>query len=450
MKFKSYAGKDLAEIVPRIRDELGPDAVILKQRQTQSGGVGGFFSRRGVEVLAADRAPADVVAAPDGGAVAAPPAPAPQPQAQGASDSGPSAAALLAETFAEALNEHVARTGGDAAPAPAPQEEDAMPAARMLRERREETSAYVPPPAPPTRGANAIRLEAVPQPERGLHIAPLPVFARGDELDEEGSDLLLELERAGVSGEIARRLVDEVVLHVQPFSARPLRELARDRIAARIRTEQGWTPDGSPRRIAIVGPTGVGKTAAVVRLAAAWAEAGLSVGLVSVAPELSEEPHPLTARLGAIAGSEADRLLAYVGGNDLARVASPMDAARALQRFGDRDVMLIDTPGVGIASDARLEAIGCSLIGLEPHEVHAALPLALAGREADAAIGVLSRLGANRVLVTKTDEARFAGGLLDLASRSALPLSYMTCGLGIPGDMAPADGGSIARRILPI
>ena len=169
-----------------------------------------------------------------------------------------------------------------------------------------------------------------------------------------------------------------------------------------------------------------------------------------VAPELSEDPHPLTARLGAIAGSESDRLLAYVGGNDLARVASPVDAARALQRFADRDVMLIDTPGVGIANDARLEAIGCSLIGLEPHEVHAALPLALAGREADAAIGVLSRLGANRVLVTKTDEARFAGGLLDLASRSALPLSYMTCGLRIPGDMAPADGGSIARRILPI
>ena len=440
MKFKSYSGKDLAELVPRIRDELGPDAVILKQRQTQSGGVGGFFSRRGVEVLAADRAPADAVAAPGGGAVAAPPAPAPQPQPQpeGASDGGPSAAALLAETFAEALNEHVARTGGDAAPAPAAHEEDAMPAARMLRERREETSAYVPPPAPPTRGANAIRLDAVPRPERGLHIAPLPVFARGDDLDEEGSDLLLELERAGVSGEIARRLVDEVVLHVQPFSARPLRELARDRIAARIRTEQGWAPDGSPRRIAIVGPTGIGKTAAVVRLAAAWAEAGLSIGLVTVAPELSEEPHPLTARLGAIAGSEADRLLAYVGGNDLARVASPMDAARALQRFADRDVMLIDTPGVGIASDARLEAIGCSLIGLEPHEVHAALPLALAGREADAAIGVLSRLGANRVLVTKTDEARFAGG----AARPRQPLGAAP----VVHDLRPAHPGRHGSR----
>ena len=219
MKFKSYAGKDLAEIVPKIREELGPDAVILKQRQTQSGGVGGFFSRRGVEVLAADRAPADAVGTPGGGAVAAPPAPARPAARRGASDGGPSAEALLAETFAAALNEHVARTGGETAPAPAAEEEDAMPAARMLtsaaRRRSPTRRRLRRPRAAPTPSGST----PCPQPERGLHIAPLPVFARGDELDEEGSDLMLELERAGVSSEIARRLVDEVVLHVQPFAS---------------------------------------------------------------------------------------------------------------------------------------------------------------------------------------------------------------------------------------
>ncbi len=110
-------------------------------------------------MLAADRAPADAVGAPGGGAVAAPPAPAtpaPRPRAGAASDGGPSAEALLAETFAAALKEHVARTGGeDDAPRRAAEEEDAMPAARMLHERREETMAYTPPAPPPTRGANA-------------------------------------------------------------------------------------------------------------------------------------------------------------------------------------------------------------------------------------------------------------------------------------------------------
>ena len=298
MKFKSYAGKDLAEIVPRIREELGPDAVILKQRQTavrrrrrlllapRRRGAGrrpraGRRRRRARRRRRRRAARAGAAAAARGERPTAARAPRRcwprrSPQA-----------------LQRARRPHRRRGRAGAAP---PEEEDAMPAARhAARAPRGDDGLRAAAP-PPTRGANAIRLDAVPRPERGLHIAPLPVFARGDELDEEGADLLLELERAGVSGDIARRLVDEVVLHVQPFSARPLRELARDRIAARIRTEQGWTPDGSPRRIAIVGPTGVGKTAAVVRLAAAWAEAGLSVGLVTVAPELSERAAPADGR----------------------------------------------------------------------------------------------------------------------------------------------------------
>jgi flagellar biosynthesis protein FlhF len=241
-----------------------------------------------------------------------------------------------------------------------------------------------------------------------------------------------------------------VRLHVRPFGGGILRELARDRIAARIRVEQGWARDGGPRRVAVVGPSGVGKTSAVVRMAAAWAEAGLSVGLIIAAHDATEEAHPLAVRLGAVGGSEADRLLAYIGGADLARVTSPLEATRALQRFADRDVVIVDTPGMGVGADARMEAIGRILQGIDPHEVHAALPLALSGREADAALAVLARLGADRLLVTKTDEARFAGPLFDLASRTALPLSYLSTGPRVPGDLCPADGGSIARRILPI
>jgi flagellar biosynthesis protein FlhF len=449
VKFKSYAGKDLSEIVPKIREELGPDAVILKQRKVQTGGLGGFFAKQGLEVLAADRAPADgampeLAQAPTATIVA-------NGHVDVAADGGQDAAALLAETFSQALQERVERLGADAelpaTPVAPIEAEEAQPAAQALLARREDQNGYEPPRPRP---AGTLRVEAETRPTGGLHIAPLPQFGRDLTLDEESEDLLLELERASVSPDVARALVEELRLHVRPFSSAPLRDLARDRIAARIRTEQGWASDGSARRIAIVGPSGVGKTSAIVRLAAAWAQAGLTVGLVSVAPDPEGEVHPLAMRLGTLAGSEAERVLAYIGGADLARAASPLDAGRAVQRFADRDVVLIDTPGVGVAPDGRLEAVGRILVGSEPHEVHAALPLGLAPREADAALAVLARLGADRVLVTKTDEARFAGPLLDLASRSDLPLSYLTTGPRIPGDLSPADGGSIARRILPI
>ncbi len=228
------------------------------------------------------------------------------------------------------------------------------------------------------------------------------------------------------------------MLHVQPFATRRCATSPATASPPASARSRAGRRTAAARRIAIVGPTGVGKTAAVVRLAAALGRGRPHRSAWScVAPELSEgEPHPLTARLGAIAGSEAERVLAYVGGNDLARVASPVDAARALQRFADRDVVLIDTPGVGIANDERLEAIGCSLIGLEPHEVHAALPLALArprGRRRH------RRAVAPRRQPRAGDEDR-RGALRRRAARPGQPLGRCRCptwrcGLRIPGDI---------------
>src|SRR3954468_19084722 len=46
----TYRGRSLEELVPRIRQELGDDAVIVARRETTSGGVGGFFAKREIEV----------------------------------------------------------------------------------------------------------------------------------------------------------------------------------------------------------------------------------------------------------------------------------------------------------------------------------------------------------------------------------------------------------------
>ena len=85
-----------------------------------------------------------------------------------------------------------------------------------------------------------------------------------------------------------------------------------------------------------------------------------------------------------------------------------------------------------------------------PNETHAAVPLGIAEREVAAMLSRLSRVGANRLLVTKTDEARFAGPLHGLATVYDLPFSYLACGPRVPGDLVAADGVSIAERILPI
>src|SRR5215218_1038451 len=49
-EIKTYRGASLEEVLPKIRDELGPDAVIMRQREGIVGGVGGFFGKKCVEV----------------------------------------------------------------------------------------------------------------------------------------------------------------------------------------------------------------------------------------------------------------------------------------------------------------------------------------------------------------------------------------------------------------
>src|SRR3984957_19976939 len=49
---RTYRGRTLEEILPQVREELGPDAIILREREGLVGGVGGFFAQRFIEVEA--------------------------------------------------------------------------------------------------------------------------------------------------------------------------------------------------------------------------------------------------------------------------------------------------------------------------------------------------------------------------------------------------------------
>ena len=450
MRMKTYAGRSLAEIVPQIRDELGSGAVILKQRPIRTGGVGGFFAKTGIEVLAAEGDPAEAgaVAAP----ASAPAAPAAPPSASATATAtavaarpqldvqdGESREALLRETFAEALRAHA-----EPLEEPEVEEEQFLAAAAGGATARVAAGAAY---GGRTRPMEQVRIGASRTGRGRLRIAPEPVDA--PPLDDEASDLALELERAGLAPDAAEALVREVRLHVEPFAAGRLRDLVRRRIASRFRIEQGFEPDGAARRIAVVGASGVGKTTSIANLAAGYTAAGLMVGIVVVDRPVSDA-HPMLPRLGATAGSEADRALAYMAGADVLRVGSAAEMRRGMQRLAVRDVVVIDTPGLAVGDEQGMAHLKSLLEAAGPHETHAAVPLGIAEREAAAMLSRLARAGANRLLVTKTDEARFAGPLYGLATVYDLPFSYLGCGPRVPGDLVAADGVSIAERILPI
>jgi flagellar biosynthesis protein FlhF len=442
MKLKTYVGRSLEELAPQIRDELGPEAVILSQRQGLKGGVGGFFGTKSIEVLAADRMPTEEQTA---AALAGEPMPADDDSATGYSFAPEVESPIEAETETDAeraalvvaaLGEMRARqtpAKQAAAAYTAPIEDFELPdfagSIGPVEEPFEPESASDP---------IVVELREAKQGE-GMRIAPRAADETHATSSDDAIELLDELDRAGVAVEIARAVVEAAERHLRPFKPdAPLRELVRARIRSVVRIESGWSGEGQ-RTLAVAGPSGAGKTTILLKLAERYCAAGLSVGLIALEPVADSG---IRTRSVESMGES----LAF----DVRRAAS-VSAVRAARRaFADHDAVLIDTPGSAIADPEAREALELLLRECKVDELHAVLPLGLADRELAHVTSRLVELGANRVLPTKLDETRFAGALLTLAASSKLPLAYLGTGPRISDDLELADGGSICDRILPI
>jgi flagellar biosynthesis protein FlhF len=439
MKLKTYVGRSLEELAPQIRDELGPEAVILSQRQGLKGGVGGFFGTKSIEVLAADRMPtadeqAGFEAAPE---MATPELPEPELVLQTDAERKALVTAALSEIKARQMPAAHA-----AAAYSAPIEELELPDfVGSIGPVEEIPLIESTPVVEATVGEPLVLEHRRADANDGMHLGPRRA-RRALVPAGEAIALLDELDRAGVATEIARAVVESAERHLRPFQpAAPLRELVRARIRSVVRVESGWGGEGQ-RSLAVVGPTGAGKTTVLLKLAERYCAAGLSVGIIAL--------EPTSAARSTLQGRSGDGLDDSVT-FDLRRAGSISAVRAALRSFADHDAVLIDTPGSAINDAVSFEALKTLLAECGVHELHAVLPLGIADRELDHVLErMILELGANRVLATKLDEARFMGALLTIAASSQLPLAYLGTGPRIPDDLEVADGGSICDRILPI
>jgi flagellar biosynthesis protein FlhF len=441
MKLKTYVGRSLEELAPQIRDELGPEAVILSQRQGLKGGVGGFFGTKSIEVLAADRMP---TADEQAGFEAAPEmslAELPEPEIVLQTDAERKALVTAALSEIKARQMPAAHA---AAAYSAPLDELELPDFAGSIGPVENVPVIEPVPVVEATVSEPLVLERR-RADAGMHLGPRRAMREQTPAGPSSDDavaLLDELDRAGVATEIARAVVESAERHLRPFQPEaPLRELVRARIRSIVRVESGWGGEGQ-RSLAVVGPTGAGKTTVLLKLAERYCAAGLSVGIIAL-----ETSSGTRSTLQGRSGDGLDDSVTF----DLRRAGSISAVRAALRAFADHDAVLIDTPGSAINDAASFEALKTLLDECGVDELHAVIPLGIADRELEHVLDrMIVELGANRVLATKLDEARFMGALLTIAASSQLPLAYLGTGPRIPDDLEVADGGSICDRILSI
>jgi len=193
---------------------------------------------------------------------------------------------------------------------------------------------------------------------------------------------------------------------------------------------------GQRRVLALVGPTGSGKTTAAAKLAArAKLGFGLRVGLLAIDTRALATVEPLRTYAEIL-----DSPLSVA--DDAERVASALDALGAV------DLALIDTPGRAARDALAIQALAARLAPARADEIHLVVSAARGVRDLNAAVAGFQPLGFDRLLPTKLDEAAAPGALLAALERADRPIAYISTGQAVPDGLEAADRSRLASWIL--
>ncbi|MCX7622804.1 MAG: GTP-binding protein [Thermomicrobium sp.] len=238
--------------------------------------------------------------------------------------------------------------------------------------------------------------------------------------------LLLGLTALGLS----MRLAEALVRSYRQYRGRKeqLRQALAGRIAESISVAP-WLPVGGRLVLALVGPTGVGKTTTAFKLAATAQADGFPARVVSLA---GDEAHDARAELLA-------RELAL----PFARAANAVELERAL-RSAAHPFVLIDTVGTNPYDPRAIAALEGAL-ATTPIVVCLTLPVGGDFEETLEAARRYAPLRPRALILTKLDETRRPGMALGIAERLARPLLALTTGPAIPQDFVGASTPALAE-----
>ncbi|PPE74081.1 flagellar biosynthesis protein FlhF [Solimonas fluminis] len=388
MKIKRFLAKNMREAIRLVREEQGPDAVILSNRRIDGG----------VEVVAAVDYDAALMQQAQRAATAAaeppPPAVAPAPAAPPVPRRAAPAPAAVA-------------AARPAAPLPAP----AAPELQQLR-----------------REIGGVRRMMEQQ------FASL-MWKDLREQQPERMAALRALANIGIDPALVRSILDEMPAQADGERARflPLGLLSR-RIPV---VKKDFILDGGI--FALVGPTGVGKTTTIAKLAARYAERH---GVRDIALVTTDH-----YRVGA-----QEQLFTYgrLLGVPVHTAANGEELARTLFRLSDRKLVLVDTAGLS-PRDQQLQAQFAELHGSRsPMRVLLTLSATQQAGDLEEIVRRFKPARPEGLVLTKLDEATRIGGALSAAIRHRLPLGYLADGQRVPEDLHLARADQLVLRAMQL
>jgi len=246
------------------------------------------------------------------------------------------------------------------------------------------------------------------------------------------------LTERGIEPEFALKAVHEVKESVpggRELELRRIVEQVMDKISdAMIVGEPISGYQNTPQLVALVGPTGSGKTTTIAKLAARLEERGKNVGLVTIDGY----------RIAAV-----EQLKIYAGllNVPLKVALTPDELVTAINGFSSKDVVFIDTAGHSQRDGRRLEELESFLGEGMRIENHLVLSAAADKDALDEAVRNFGRLPLSSLIFTKLDESVKPGVVISQNLKTGLPVAYCATGQKVPEDIESFSAKTMAARL---
>jgi flagellar biosynthesis protein FlhF len=432
MDLETFQAPTLAEVVKRVKEKLGPDAVILNTRTFQKRQWLGLRRREIVEITAARSRrprPRQNFAPLNNYASTA---------AMVAPNAMVAAGAMASKGVTGALMEYnpsgYVQRGAATTPLQRASTGVTLTAADRSRALLESPAGASAAMMGFTQEINALKtmMQELVNENRSRKAPSVP---------EELFGFYMQL----IENQVAADLASDIIKTLQK-SIRPEHASQKDFVRGKLieQLEKMLPASGpivrtkrvGPHVVALIGPTGVGKTTTVAKLAANLKlRERHRVGLITID----------TYRIAAI-----DQLKKYADiiGAPLKVVSSPEAMAEAVRSMSDCDFVLIDTAGRSPTDTLKLAELRMFLTAAEPDEVHLVLSTTASQACVELAINRFSNVRVDKIIFTKLDEAAHVGVVLNVVTKVNKSLSYITTGQDVPNDIDVGRGRKIAQLIL--
>jgi flagellar biosynthesis protein FlhF len=260
-------------------------------------------------------------------------------------------------------------------------------------------------------------------------------------IPEELHEFYSQLIQNQVAEELASQMIKTLQTQIRPEHVKQA-DFVRQKLAEQIERHlpQGApivrTKQSGPHVVALIGPTGVGKTTTIAKLAANLKFCQKKqVGLVTLD----------TYRIAAI-----DQLKKYADiiCSPLRVVSTCEELSGAVRSMQDCEFVLIDTAGRSPNDALKLSELKNLLSAVKPDEVHLVLSTTASQQCVELAIERFGAVRVDKIIFTKLDEAAHVGVVLNVVNKVHKTLSYVTTGQNVPDDIEVGQPRKLAQMIL--